>query len=237
MSGSRPTSLLAAVALLAGGLWLALSGAHQVAPGAHQAALVEASARARTFAVTAGFKDSSVLRNERTVLSGTVAPVRTSTRVLIQRLVGDKWKTLARRTMNDDGGYRFAFKTNTAGTYTYRARMPKVGAVKAGNSPEQVLTVAQEALVVFHIPANTGAGSWNAQDTEVVAKVGDTLRIVNDDSEAHRPHTGGAPFPHPALDIPPGASTDYQLTGAFTGSLHCHIHGLDSKFWIDVTEA
>ena len=229
MSGSRPTSLLAAVALLAGGLWLALSGSHH-------AALVDASARAKAFTVTAAFKDSNVLRDERTVLTGTVTPVRTSTRVLIQRLVGDKWKTLARRTMNDDGGYRFAFKTSTAGTYTYRARMPKVGRVKAGHSPGQVLTVAPEALVVFHIPADTGADPWNTSGTEVVAHVGDTLRIVNDDSAAHRPHTDGAPFPHPSTDIAPGDSADYQLSQPFTGSLYCHIHGPSSTFWIDVTE-
>ena len=46
----------------------------------------------------------------------------------------------------------------------------------------------------------------------VVATVGDTLRIVNDDTVTHRLHTqNGRPFPHPANDIFPGDSADFVL--------------------------
>ena len=59
----------------------------------------------------------------------------------------------------------------------------------------------QPGLVAFHIPVGTGTQAWNTPATAVLAKVGDTLRIVNDDVVPHRPHTGGdeAPFPHLSL--------------------------------------
>lgn len=229
MPGNRPTSLLAAASLLAGGLWLALSGSHQTA-------LVDASAQAKAFAVTAAFSDPDVLRNEQTVLSGTVKPVPSRKRLLVQRATDSGWTTVAHRKVKSDGTYRYAFKPQQSGTWTYRTRMPKVGTVRAGNSPDQVLAVATEALVVFHIPADTGAGSWNTQDTKVVANVGDTLRIVNDDSVGHEAHTNGTPFPHPANEIAPGSSADYALYDTFTGWLYCHTHGQGSQFWIDVLQ-
>lgn len=67
-------------------------------------------------------------------------------------------------------------------------------------------------LVEFHIPAGTGSGAWNTVGKTVTARVGDTLRLVNNDSVPHRPHTvGGTPFPHPAESIPPGGSADFVL--------------------------
>jgi predicted CopG family antitoxin len=46
-------------------------------------------------------------------------------------------------------------------------------------------------MVEFHIPAGTGTNPWNTRDQTVNASVGDTLRIVNDDSIPHRLHTNG----------------------------------------------
>jgi hypothetical protein len=92
--------------------------------------------------------------------------------------------------------------------------------------------------VEFHIPAGTGAGPWNTQANPVVATVGDTLRIFNDDTVPHRPHTDNGPFPHPATDIPPGVSADFLLTKAFGGpggaSLYDHDFGAAARFWIVV---
>ena len=194
------------------------------------------TAAARSFTVTAAFDDSSVLRNERAVLRGTVSPVRTSTRVIIQRRTDDGWRKMARRTLTENGAYRFAFAVNTAGTYTYRAKMPAVGAIEAAASPAQELTVAEEALVVFTIPAGTSGSDWNTPETEVVMAVGDTLRLINKDSMAHQLHTDGAPFPHQESPLAQGESEDLVTTQAFTGWLYCHLHGSSSQFWIEVRE-
>lgn len=193
-----------------------------------------------SFAVTATMNPDTVLRNEKAVLSGTVNPVRTDTRVIIQRQTENGWRKIAKRTMNDDGYYRFALKPSSAGTYTFRARMPQVGSVGAGHSPGQDLTVAEQSLVVFKIPAGTGAGDWNTKATTVTAEVGDTLRIVNKDVMAHEPHTDGTPFEHPSASIAPRGSADYVLETSYDSkaghTLYCHIHGPSSHFWLDVVE-
>jgi hypothetical protein len=51
-------------------------------------------------------------------------------------------------------------------------------------------------VVIFRIKAGTGKASWNTEATEVDVKVGQVLRIVNDDSVPHRLHTNGKPCPH-----------------------------------------
>lgn len=93
-----------------------------------------------------------------------------------------------------------------------------------------------QRTVEFHIPAGTGAGAWNTQASPVVATVGDTLRIFNDDAVPHRLHTDNVPFPHPSGDIPPGVSADFLLTDPFTGvaPLSDHDFGPSARFWIVV---
>lgn len=72
----------------------------------------------------------------------------------------------------------------------------------------------------------------------VTAVVGDTLRISNDDSVAHRLHTSGRPFPHPANDIFPGQTADFVLLTTYDpdaeGPLVDHDQGPLSQFWIRV---
>lgn len=93
-------------------------------------------------------------------------------------------------------------------------------------------------VIVFHIPAGTGSQSWNTRDNSLAATVGDTLRIVNDDSIPHRPHTSGIPFQHPATDILPGQSADFVLESAFDATtsqpLYDHAAGPNAQFWINV---
>lgn len=96
-------------------------------------------------------------------------------------------------------------------------------------------------VVEFHIKAGTGSQPWNSAETIVTAKVGNVLRIVNKDSVAHRPHTdGGAPFPHPASEIPPGGQAQFTLQVPFgvapgqTPAIYDHVFGQTARFWIKV---
>lgn len=92
--------------------------------------------------------------------------------------------------------------------------------------------------IIFHIPAGTGPQPWNNRESTIVATVGDTLSIVNNDSVLHRLHTIGNPFPHPGSDILPGQTTDFLLQTPFdpvaTGPLHDHAAGPTAEFWINV---
>jgi hypothetical protein len=95
-------------------------------------------------------------------------------------------------------------------------------------------------VVEFHIPAGTGGNAWNEPDHPVLAAVGGTLRVVNDDSVPHRLHTDGSPFPHAADSIAPGGSADYLLQSTFEPAghpLYDHNFGPTASFWIKVTAA
>jgi hypothetical protein len=94
------------------------------------------------------------------------------------------------------------------------------------------------ARIEFHIAAGTGAGPWNTADRSVAGVVGQTLRIFNDDSVAHRPHTDGVPFPHPATDIVPGSFADFPLQSPYDPAtdlpIYDHDQGPGARFWITV---
>jgi hypothetical protein len=93
-------------------------------------------------------------------------------------------------------------------------------------------------IVEFRIPRGIGPGAWNTRDQMVRAKVGDTLRLFNDDTVPHRLHTGGSPFPHPGDDIGPGQAGDFVLRTPFDPDvnppLYDHVHGPGAPFWIAV---
>lgn len=95
--------------------------------------------------------------------------------------------------------------------------------------------------LVFHIPAGTGSQAWNKREAPLVATVGSTLRIVNDDAVPHRLHTDGSPFPHPGADILPGEAADFLLQLPFDSGqnhpLHDHALGPAAQFWINVLPA
>ena len=97
------------------------------------------------------------------------------------------------------------------------------------------------ATVIFHIPSGTGSGPWNDGSSRVVAKVGDILRIINDDSVAHRLHTSGRPFPHPEADIFPGETANFVLQTPFDpsadGPLVDHDQGPQALFFLEVAPA
>jgi hypothetical protein len=97
------------------------------------------------------------------------------------------------------------------------------------------------STVEFHIAAGTAGQPWNTKDTAVVATVGDTLRIFNDDSVPHRLHTDGKPFPHPANSINPGQSADFLLGSPFalntSPGLYDHNFTNTARFWLLVEAA
>jgi len=93
------------------------------------------------------------------------------------------------------------------------------------------------AVVEFHIAPGTGANPWNTQETSIHAKIGDTIRFFNDDSEEHILHTFGSPCSH-GDDFAPGASWDCKALRAFSaernGPLYDHNHGQSAAVWIEV---
>lgn len=91
-------------------------------------------------------------------------------------------------------------------------------------------------VVTFRIKAGTGTGPWNTEAQIVQVKVGQTLRIVNDDSTPHRLHTNGAPCAH-GQNFGPGASFDCKITRAFDsgtspGGLYDHVAGPTARFYV-----
>lgn len=90
-------------------------------------------------------------------------------------------------------------------------------------------------IVEFRIKAGTGRQPWNTASEMVVAKVGQTIRIYNDDTVTHRLHTNGAPCPH-GFNFGPGESMDCVVTRAFDGAargpLYDHIVGQSAAFYV-----
>jgi hypothetical protein len=85
-------------------------------------------------------------------------------------------------------------------------------------------------IVEFRIPAGTGRNAWNTKATEIVAKVGQTVRIYNDDSRVHQLHTNGAPCGH-GNAIQPGSSGDCVVTQPYSGT-PLYDHGTDGQVFI-----
>jgi hypothetical protein len=115
---------------------------------------------------------------------------------------------------------------------------PSPAPVPAPPSPAPAPT---PATVIFHIPGGTGNRAWNDGSSRVIARVGDTLRLINDDSVGHRLHTAGRPFPHPSADIFPGGTADFVLQTPYDpsadGPLTDHDQGPQALFFLEVAPA
>ncbi|OQW52131.1 MAG: hypothetical protein A4S09_08965 [Proteobacteria bacterium SG_bin7] len=98
--------------------------------------------------------------------------------------------------------------------------------------------LAFTATVEFHIPYNTGKGPWNTKETSAYVKVGDTLRIYNDDIIPHQLHTFGAPCGH-GPSFPGGNVWECEITQEYSsktsGPLYDHLVGERAEFWIEST--
>lgn len=93
-------------------------------------------------------------------------------------------------------------------------------------------------VVEFRIPAGTNNGPWNTLAAPVNVRIGQILRIINDDSVPHRLHTGGAPCPHQPSNSAPGASFDCVVTRAIVptnGGTYDHNFGTGARFYINAT--
>ena len=91
-------------------------------------------------------------------------------------------------------------------------------------------------IVEFRIKAGTGSGGWNTQNEMINAKVGQTIRVFNDDTIVHRLHTANnAPCAH-GVNIPVGGSKDCVVGRAFdstnSNAVYDHIVGPSAKIWI-----
>jgi hypothetical protein len=90
---------------------------------------------------------------------------------------------------------------------------------------EESSEISQSGDVVeFRIKAGTGNGAWNTAANPIRLKVGQELRVTNDDSIQHFIHTNGAPFFHPFAGINPGETKSYRMQSKFTGGSAVHDH-------------
>jgi plastocyanin len=98
---------------------------------------------------------------------------------------------------------------------------------------------ARAAVIEFHIKAGTGAASWNSSDELVTARIGDTVRIINDDSVVHALHTDDdVPCAHGSDMQPGGGHYDCVIENAYDpsvdGALIDHWHHA-AEFWLLAT--
>ena len=99
------------------------------------------------------------------------------------------------------------------------------------------LALATE-IVTFRIPAGTGQGPWNTEDAVVEVKVGQTLRIINDDDTPHLLHTSGAPCAHGDDEFKKGEHYDCVITKVADPKVdRCwdHNFGPKSRFYVRAT--
>ena len=91
-------------------------------------------------------------------------------------------------------------------------------------------------VVEFRIAPGTGSNPWNSFDNPVRVRVGQILRVHNDDSRAHTIHAGGSPFKHgPRID--PGGFRDHPVLRPHQpvdGSPQVYDHnvGRGAPFWV-----
>jgi hypothetical protein len=98
---------------------------------------------------------------------------------------------------------------------------------------------AHADMVEFHIANGTKGSPWNTPDKPVVVRVGDTLRIFNDDSVVHFLHTDGAPCPHGTNPFNPGEHYDCVIELPYNESdqtVYDHNYGPDAQFYIQANK-
>ncbi len=96
--------------------------------------------------------------------------------------------------------------------------------------------------IYFEIPLGTAEQllDWNSAENPVIAEVGDTLIIINRDSEPHRLHTESSrPCTHGELMTPMGGLWSCVLTEEYNAleeetPTRDHFN-YDLRFWIIVT--
>lgn len=108
----------------------------------------------------------------------------------------------------------------------------------AGISAHAEQSQSDRVIVNFTIPAGTGIKPWNTFDNPIRAKVGQTIRFLNNDSISHFLHTGGSPCPHGSHSFKTGETYDCVVTSVHKSSdedLYDHDSGPDSQVYIETT--
>jgi hypothetical protein len=103
-----------------------------------------------------------------------------------------------------------------------------------GTGGEQPPPNGDPNIVEFRIKAGTGQGPWNTQQTPIVAKVGQTIRLINDDSIQHQLHTNGRMCPHGDL-FGPGETYDCKVQGINAGQLYDHNYERTGKVYFQIS--
>lgn len=96
--------------------------------------------------------------------------------------------------------------------------------------------------VVFRIPNGTGTSPWNSSTAPVLAFVGQTVRICNNDARGHRLHTGGNPCAHQGNTMNNGQFYDCAInstaganpTTGIVGGTYDHDIGTNAAFYVRV---
>ena len=98
---------------------------------------------------------------------------------------------------------------------------------------------ASAEVIDFRIKDGTRNGAWNTKGEMVKVKVGDVLRVHNDDTANHQLHTNGTPCGHGPL-IAPGKSWDCKISREHDperqGGLYDHLYGPLAEFWVSATK-
>jgi len=92
-----------------------------------------------------------------------------------------------------------------------------------------------EDIVEFHIAKGTGSGPWNTRATMVTVKVGQVLRVINDDDVEHLLHTFGRPCEHQGPASQPGEFYDCEITTTADPDvdlMYDHNFGAKSRFYV-----
>ncbi|MCU1595982.1 MAG: hypothetical protein JWO12_3374, partial [Frankiales bacterium] len=111
-------------------------------PSTSQAVTVQVLPR-----IGAALSPATIKRGETSVLSGRVAPVYKSARVLLQLFSNHAWRNQQETRTSDTGGYSFSLSPRT-GAYAYRALLSGTAAWVAAGSPVANLTVTARDLAL-----------------------------------------------------------------------------------------
>lgn len=94
-------------------------------------------------------------------------------------------------------------------------------------------------IVEFHIPLGTKLKPWNTPETVVEVRVGQTLRIVNDDTVVHRLHTNDdRPCLHQPESSRPGEFYDCLIINTADPEvdlMYEHNVGSSARFYVRAT--
>lgn len=90
--------------------------------------------------------------------------------------------------------------------------------------------------VEFLIKVGTQNSDWNTKEAIVNVQVGDTLKIVNQDSISHALHTDDAPFKHTKA-IKPNSSVNIKVLAPYSSEKSGPLrdHESEASFWINST--